>query len=95
MLDQLTRQDFTEPDALGITIDHASQRIALSVLEVRDLPPISPRQAPFAVILEGPRDPFLPQGIYPLVHPRHGRLDLFIVPIGRDAAHTRYEIIFN
>lgn len=95
MLDKLTRKDFTSLEPGAILLDHQGQRLAFSVVESRDLPPISPREAPFALVLEGPRDPHLPQGIYALVHPRHGRLDLFIVPVARDAEHTRYEVIFN
>jgi hypothetical protein len=47
------------------------------------------------VVLAGPPSPVLQQGIHVLLHPAHGRLELFMVPIGRDAAHVRYEIIFN
>ena len=95
MIDQLKRQDFTDIAPGGLVIEHEGVSIALTVVETHDLPAPSPRAAPFSVVLQGPATPLLPQAIYPVVHPRHGSLDLFIVPIARDAAHTRYEIIFN
>lgn len=95
MLDQLTRLDFEGLEPGAITTAHPAGPIAFSVVEMRDLPPISPRKLPFAVVLEGPGEPFLQQGTYPLSHPRHGRLDLFMVPIARDDRNARYELIFN
>lgn len=95
MIEFLTRQDFEtlSPGSLGL--EHKGQRLEVQVVETRALPPISPRQNPFALVLAGPAAPALPQGIYGLLHPQHGRLELFMVPIGRDASHTRYEFIFN
>ena len=95
MLDQLTRQDF---DSLGdepLVLHYAGRQIHLVVTESRDLPPISPRAAPFAVVLDGPSEPLLPQAVYQIAHPRRGTLDLFIVPIARDARRSQYELIFN
>lgn len=95
MIDQLTRDAFEglPPESLRVT--HGAGEIALSVVEVRDLPDRSSRKAPFAVVLQGPRTPLLPQSIHRLHHPRHGSLELFLVPIAQDAAHARYELIFN
>ena len=95
MIDQLKRQDFTDIAPGGLLIEHEGGNVALTVVETHDLPSPSPRAAPFSVVLEGPATPTLQQAIYPMLHPLHGRLDLFIVPIARDAAHTRYEVIFN
>lgn len=95
MIESLTRQDFEAllPGSLGL--EHEDLRLELQVVETRALPPTSPRPNPFALVLAGPASPMLPQGIYGLLHPQHGRLELFMVPIGRDASHTRYELIFN
>lgn len=95
MIEKLTRQDFTGLAPASLAVEHQGQRLEMSVVEVRDLPPISPRNAPFAVLLAGPPSPLLPQGIHVLLHPAHGRLELFMVPVGRDATRVRYEIIFN
>jgi hypothetical protein len=37
----------------------------------------------------------LPQRIYALEHPRLGRLEIFLVPIGREDGHLLLEAIFN
>jgi hypothetical protein len=95
MLDRLTRRDFAGLAAGALAIEHQGERIALVVVELRDLPPTAARAEPFAVILGGPASPLLRQGMHPLLHPVHGRLDIFLVPIGRDARQTRYEAIFN
>lgn len=95
MLDTLKKEEFTSLDEDALTVDFRGERVAVSVVESRDLPPISPRQSPFAIILQGPPTLLLQQGIHALHHPTHGQLDLFIVPLSRSEASTRFEIIFN
>lgn len=95
MLDKLKKEDFENLEPGSLLVVHGDQTTALTVVETRDLPSPSPRENPFAVVLEGPHDPLLPQAICSLRHPRHGMLELFIVPIARDPASTRYEVIFN
>lgn len=95
MLDRLTKKDFEHLAPGSLSVLHGEEVMAMTVVDTRDLPSPSPREAPFAIELEGPASPLLPQAIYPMVHPLHGRLELFIVPIARDAAHVRYEVIFN
>jgi Domain of unknown function (DUF6916) len=53
------------------------------------------KRRPFSLIFRGPRDPILPQQTYPIAHPELGRFDLFVVPVGRDRAGTRYEAVFT
>lgn len=53
------------------------------------------RREPFSLVFTGPRDVCLPQSIHPLRHPDIGLLDIFLVPIGIDAAGRRYEAIFS
>lgn len=95
MIENLTREDFARLAPASLGIECQGQRLALDVVETRELPPGSPRANPFSVVVAGPASPLLPQGTYALLHPVHGRLDLFLVPIGRDATSTRYEIVFN
>jgi len=95
MLDRLTRRDFEDLGDDGLALEVQGRCIPVRVTELRDLPPISPRAEPFAVTLAGPSSFVLPQGIHPVLHPRHGRLDLFVVPIARTHGETRYEVIFN
>jgi hypothetical protein len=50
---------------------------------------------PFRLEFLGPTDPILPQRIYRLEHEALGALDIFLVPIARDAGGTTYEAIFT
>jgi hypothetical protein len=49
----------------------------------------------FAIHFLGPAMPVLPQRIYQLHHDRIGALDIFLVPIKRDANGTTYEAVFT
>jgi hypothetical protein len=49
----------------------------------------------FSLHFRGPSTPMLSQQIYRLVHSDLGILDLFLVPIGRDAAGMIYEAVFT
>jgi hypothetical protein len=49
----------------------------------------------FSLLFRGPRQPLLPQQIYPVEHDGLGRFDLFIVPVRRDAQGLYYEAVFN
>jgi hypothetical protein len=52
------------------------------------------QRTPFTVVFHGPREPVLPQHMYRLDHEATGPLDIFIVPLGRDADKTTYEAVF-
>jgi hypothetical protein len=52
-------------------------------------------RAPFSLVFLGPREPLLPQAIYALRHAGLGVLEIFVVPIARDADGVRYEAIFT
>ena len=45
----------------------------------------------FSLLFEGPDDPLLGQGTWPLHHPQLGRLELFLVPVGR----ASYQAVFG
>lgn len=96
MTHELKRQDFTdlEEGSLAFGLPDGG-RLPLKLIEVHDLPAISPRPGPFSVLLQGPADPAYAQGMVPLLHPVHGSCDVFVVPTGRDKKMTQYEITFN
>ncbi|MDX6680264.1 MAG: hypothetical protein QOG94_303 [Solirubrobacteraceae bacterium] len=50
---------------------------------------------PFTLVFRGPPEPLLPQATYTFEHADLGVLEIFIVPIGRDADGTIYEAIFT
>lgn len=49
----------------------------------------------FSIVFRGPPEPVLPQSTYRIQHPKLGRRDLFIVPIGPDQMGMRYEAVFS
>jgi len=53
------------------------------------------RRTPFSLLFRGPRQPVLPQKIYPLEHDRLGRLEIFLVPIGPEGEGMRDEAVFT
>ena len=50
---------------------------------------------PFRLEFRGPADPLLVQQIHRLEHAGLGALEIFVVPIGRDAGGATYEAIFT
>jgi hypothetical protein len=52
------------------------------------------RQAPFTLVFRS-SGTVLPQQIYKMRHQSAGELEIFIVPVGRDARGVAYEAIFN
>jgi hypothetical protein len=52
------------------------------------------QREPFRLAFLGPTEPVLPQRTYRLEHDVLGTLDIFLVPIARNAAGTTYEAIF-
>jgi hypothetical protein len=50
---------------------------------------------PFSLIFRSGSPVVLPQRTYPLKHAELGKLDIFIVPIARDAQGIVYQALFN
>ena len=53
------------------------------------------QQEQFSLIFTGVASPWLPQGSYKLIHPQMRECELFLVPIGPDAAGMRYQAVFS
>ena len=94
-LGQLAAEHFEGLLGGRLAIDTGSGTVDCEVIEVRRLPGHRLRAAPFALILRGPLDRGLAQGVYGLLHPELGRLDLLMVPVARSDAGYSYEITFN
>jgi hypothetical protein len=69
--------------------------VPLQLAEVRRLGQALRAGGAFSLLLTSPPGPFLPQGIYPLVHPVMGTIELFIVPIGPTGGANGYEAVFT
>ena len=55
----------------------------------------SSRQIQFSLLFLAPHDAPLAQSIYKLEHDKLGKLDVFLVPVGKDARGVEYQAIFN
>ena len=49
----------------------------------------------YELIFRGPADPILPQATYRMSNATLGSLDIFIVPLSRDAEGTTYQAVFS
>ena len=56
---------------------------------------VYPRQEEFAIVLRGPLNAFLGQGIRSFSHQQLGLFELFIVPVRQDEQGFYYEAVFN
>lgn len=96
----MTEEDFRANlnTKFRVLVDNAPKPIELELVEVRGYEPRPNEQAGmerFALYFYGPADIFMPQYNYPLEHERMGRLNIFVVPVGRDERGYRYEAVFN
>src|SRR5262245_62630490 len=101
MLDRLTLSDF-EPlcgSAFGADLG-AAPGVGLELIEARALKgaPTRPgrpeRRQPFALTFRACTPNYIPQGTYSLTHDRLGRLEIFLVPVGRDEDGLLLEAVF-
>lgn len=88
-------QALDKPLVVDLRVDDNDLSIELSVESVNLHPAHRYRAAPFSIVLSGPQTPMLAQGTYSVRHPARGLVELFVVPIARDAKTSRYEVVFN
>jgi hypothetical protein len=83
-------------DAFAVDIEAAGVEAIEFVLESATAAGEWPGgRQPFRLLFRGPPEPQLPQKIYPLRHSGLDVLEIFIVPIRRDADGVAYEAIFT
>lgn len=76
----------------------APRPVELELVEVKGYMPGENEQQGmerFSLFFRGPADTFAPQGTYTLEHERMGALEIFIVPVAREAQGFLYESVFN
>jgi uncharacterized protein DUF6916 len=88
-------RDLAAPLVIDANVGGAMRALELAVRSVSPLPPHRLRAEPFSLVLAGPAQPLLPQASYTVRHPVLGPVELFLVPIGRDASSVEYEVTFN
>jgi hypothetical protein len=97
MLDKLTKETF-EPVRGGVfqlwLSEGRTLPLELSAVLGTGLKGVAAREQ-FSLHFRGPATPALEQRIYRLDHPQFGALEIFLVPIQRDAAGMTYEAVFT
>lgn len=91
--EQRLGEEFVRPNAGG-------PDVRLTLIAVESLPrdPRAQGQAadrPFSLLLRGPLDPVLTQGMHDLQNDRLPLPGLFLVPVGRRDDGYRYEAVFS
>lgn len=95
-LDQIPAEDFIALVGQTLPAEAADHSFELSVESAELSPHPTGRTLPgFAAQLRGPAGLELGQGVYAIEHPQHGRLEVFMTPIRRDASGMLLEAVFN
>jgi hypothetical protein len=99
MLDQLTVESFAPHVGTSFGAETSEgQKVELrltSARKVMESQAAHLQRHPFSLYFTGPPSPLLEQRIYHLTHDSIGAMDLFLVPIGKDAEGYRYEAVFT
>ena len=90
---ELTWDDFADAAGSSYTIETGIGPLELTLDRVEQLAPGVRAAGSFRLEFLGPLDPTLPQAIYPL-DDGNEVLEIFIVPVAREAAGMRYEAVF-
>ena len=95
MLDTLTLETFTplQGDTFQLTGEGAAFDMTLNSARGNGLS--GSRREQFSLYFLGPPEPIAPQAIYHLDHATLGGLDIFLVPVSRNADGVTYEAIFT
>jgi hypothetical protein len=97
MLDKLTKETF-EPitgQVFALSLgDGQTMLLELSAVNGNGLQGMAKREQ-FSLHFRGPATPPLVQQTYRLEHAQLGALEIFLVPIRRDAAGMIYEAVFT
>jgi hypothetical protein len=91
MPELLASKDFAAHLHTGFKVE-TPVALELTLAEVTDRSNAQIEQ--FSVLFTGPASPWLPQGMYTLLHPETRALDLFLVPLGPRDGRMVYEAVF-
>lgn len=95
MIERLVADDFQKLIGTDCSMDCGNAgTFNLKVSSVRDLSPSS-KHVQFSVVFLGPIGAPARQGIYRVTHGQLGEMELFLVPVSRDANGIEFEAIFN
>lgn len=98
MLNEVTQAEFAECIGDSFQLEIAPGQIVSATLGEATLlrhTQGTERRAPFSLLFQVPSAGALLQRIYALEHARLGRLEIFLVPIGRENGQLVLEAVFN
>lgn len=98
MLESLIRESFLDHVGSVFSVQAGERTLAFRLVEVKALVTAAGEQRqrqPFSLFFLGPADVLLRQQIVPLEHAALGRLEIFLVPIGREPEGYKYEAVFG
>ena len=94
----LTLNDF-DPHLNKIFTIRISDEILLDaeLIEVTKLNNYSPlERSPFSIVFRTEqKNEYYQQGIFTIIHPQKGNLELFLSPLGFDSVGMKYEAVFS
>lgn len=95
---QMVLETFASVARETFDLNMGEASLPLTLVEVTPLPAhpfpgmIRP---PFSLIFRNASQVVLPQKLYTLKNARLGRMDIFLVPVGRDREGVLYQAVFN
>ena len=96
MLEHLTQKSLSEQLNTKFRLSsEAGQSVELELVEVTDDGDAAGQTARFSALFRGPLEQFFQQRTYSMEHEQLGSLELFIVPVRKDAEGFYYEAVFN
>lgn len=93
-MELLALDHFTGAVGAAFSVAAGDGQFELTLDSASELPEPGPATGSFRLEFRGPVQPVLPQATYAFRRAADS-FDIFIVPIGQDAAGTRYEAIFT
>ncbi|MFT4254541.1 MAG: hypothetical protein QM608_18905 [Caulobacter sp.] len=75
----------------------AGGSMQLTLIDIQPLPAhhAASQRAPFSLIFKSHVQHVLPQAIYRLRSAAQGEVEMFLVPLGRDAQGVTYQAVYN
>lgn len=91
-------EDFAKTANTSFELSLGETSMMLTLVEIKPLPALNfpgALRQPFSLIFRSATQLILPQRIYRLLNAATGPLDIFLVPVGRDAQGVSYQAVFN
>lgn len=98
MLDKFTHDYFAAHTGSAFMLAGITPAVALVLTEAMPLRNTFRDRQAFSLLFRGPEQPVLAQRIHALSHPELGALEIFLVPVGRDASAEHgmlYQAVFT